>query len=68
MYADPSRRLYSTFGLTQNLETTPAGQEKRSYLGKSFIGNVMSSIWVRSYIASPSRMRSKVANRSRVCR
>ncbi|KAI0723889.1 AhpC/TSA antioxidant enzyme-domain-containing protein [Cerioporus squamosus] len=45
MYADPSRKLYSTLGLVQNLDTTPAGQEKRSYLGRSIIGNVLHSLW-----------------------
>ncbi|RDX56404.1 hypothetical protein OH76DRAFT_1451535 [Lentinus brumalis] len=45
MYADPSRGLYNTFGLVQNLDMTPAGEEKRSYLGRSYIGNVLKSIW-----------------------
>ncbi|OCH90542.1 hypothetical protein OBBRIDRAFT_730608 [Obba rivulosa] len=45
MYADPSRALYRTFGLIQNLDLTPAGTEKRSYLSKSFLGNVVKSIW-----------------------
>ncbi|KAM5530209.1 hypothetical protein V8D89_016123 [Ganoderma adspersum] len=45
MYADPSRKLYHTFGLIETLDRTPAGQEKRSYLGKSVIGNVLASIW-----------------------
>ncbi len=51
MYADPSRGLYNTFGLVQNLDMTPAGEEKRSYLGRSYIGNVLKSIWVRLYLA-----------------
>ena len=47
IYADPSRALYRHFGLGENLNTTPAGQEKKSYLaGMSMIGNVFSSIWV----------------------
>ncbi|KAI0822744.1 AhpC/TSA antioxidant enzyme-domain-containing protein [Trametes gibbosa] len=45
MYADPARALYTTFGLVQNLERTPAGQAKRSYLGQSFLSNVLKSIW-----------------------
>ncbi|OJT02521.1 Thioredoxin-like protein AAED1 [Trametes pubescens] len=45
MYADPTRALYTTFGLVQSLERTPAGQPKRSYVGKSFIANVLKSIW-----------------------
>ena len=48
MYADPSRALYTTFGMVESLEMTPAGQEKRSYLGRSYIGNVVKSIWVRN--------------------
>ncbi len=48
MYADPSRKLYHTFGLIETLDRTPAGQEKRSYLGKSVIGNILASIWVRN--------------------
>ncbi|KAI0333596.1 hypothetical protein GY45DRAFT_1244515 [Cubamyces sp. BRFM 1775] len=45
MYADPSRALYTTFGLVESLERTPAGQAKRSYLGKSFLGNLVKSVW-----------------------
>ncbi|EIW60261.1 uncharacterized protein TRAVEDRAFT_120108 [Trametes versicolor FP-101664 SS1] len=45
MYADPSRALYHTFGLVESLDRTPAGQPKRSYVGKSFIAGVLKSIW-----------------------
>jgi len=46
MYADPSRALYKCLGLTESLDRTPAGQEKRSYLtGRSFMGNLVKSIW-----------------------
>ncbi|EJF66162.1 hypothetical protein DICSQDRAFT_48829 [Dichomitus squalens LYAD-421 SS1] len=45
LYADPSRQLYHTLGLVQNLSRTPTGQEKRSYIGKSALGNALSSIW-----------------------
>ncbi|KAI0748487.1 AhpC/TSA antioxidant enzyme-domain-containing protein [Daedaleopsis nitida] len=45
LYADPSRALYTTFGLVENLDRTPADQEKRSYLGRSLFGNVTRSIW-----------------------
>ncbi|KAI0707772.1 AhpC/TSA antioxidant enzyme-domain-containing protein [Earliella scabrosa] len=48
MFADPSRALYTTFGMVESLEMTPAGQEKRSYLGRSYIGNVVKSIWTAS--------------------
>ncbi|KAI0807773.1 AhpC/TSA antioxidant enzyme-domain-containing protein [Fomes fomentarius] len=44
VYADPSRALYSTFGMVENLGTTPAGQEKRSYLGRSLFGNILKSL------------------------
>ncbi|KAI0647408.1 AhpC/TSA antioxidant enzyme-domain-containing protein [Trametes meyenii] len=45
MYADPSRELYHAFGLVESLGRTPAGQEKRSYISRSFLGNVVKSIW-----------------------
>ncbi|EMD31125.1 hypothetical protein CERSUDRAFT_69555 [Gelatoporia subvermispora B] len=45
LYADPSRALYRTLGLIENLNITPAGEEKRSYLTRSLLGNVMKSIW-----------------------
>ncbi|KAI0672864.1 AhpC/TSA antioxidant enzyme-domain-containing protein [Trametes maxima] len=45
MYADPSRELYHAFGLVESLDRTPAGQEKRSYISGSFLGNVVKSIW-----------------------
>ncbi|KZT02065.1 uncharacterized protein LAESUDRAFT_662670 [Laetiporus sulphureus 93-53] len=45
LYADPSRVLHQLLALAESLERTPAGQEKRTYLGKSFIGNVVKSIW-----------------------
>ena len=55
MYADPSRQLYHTLGLIENLDRTPAGQEKRSYLGKGFLGNMLSSIWVGVLLTLPGR-------------
>ena len=55
MYADPSRQLYHTLGLIENLDRTPAGQEKRSYLGKGFLGNMLSSIWVGVLSTLPAR-------------
>ncbi|KAI0636624.1 AhpC/TSA antioxidant enzyme-domain-containing protein [Trametes polyzona] len=45
MYADPSRSLYTTFGLVESLERTPANEPKRSYIGRSFLGNVVRSLW-----------------------
>lgn len=47
IYADPSRELYQIFNLTENLDLTPKGQEKKSYVAdKSYWGNFFSSIWV----------------------
>ncbi|KAH6910932.1 AhpC/TSA antioxidant enzyme-domain-containing protein [Coprinopsis sp. MPI-PUGE-AT-0042] len=47
IYADPSRALYHTLGMTYvNLETTPAGEAKPSYLdGSSRLGNLFQSVW-----------------------
>ena len=49
VYADPSRTLYHTLGLVNSFDRTPAGQEKRSYLSKSFVGNLVRSLWVRLF-------------------
>ncbi|GLB43806.1 putative ahpC/TSA antioxidant enzyme [Lyophyllum shimeji] len=54
IYADPSRALYHTLGMTvENLSGTPAGQERRSYLTKNPIVNAMQSIW-RGPLKHPS--------------
>ncbi|KAJ3479110.1 hypothetical protein NLI96_g9292 [Meripilus lineatus] len=46
IYANPSRELYQILRLTENLNLTPEGQEKKSYLAnKTYWGNVFSSIW-----------------------
>ncbi|KAM6492679.1 AhpC/TSA antioxidant enzyme domain containing protein [Amanita muscaria] len=46
IYADPSRKLYHSLGMTiETLATTPSGQQKRSYLTSSFFSNVIQSIW-----------------------
>ena len=47
IYANPSLDLFRHFNFAENLERTPSGQPKRSYLGNtSLVGNVLSSIWV----------------------
>ncbi|KAL5508745.1 hypothetical protein ACEPAG_4724 [Sanghuangporus baumii] len=45
IYADPSRELYHKLGMTtENLKTTPAGQEKRTYV-PGIVSSVLKSIW-----------------------
>ncbi|RDB14547.1 Thioredoxin-like protein AAED1 [Hypsizygus marmoreus] len=46
IYADPSRALYHALGMNiESLATTPAGQQKRSYLTLGKFTNAMLSIW-----------------------
>ncbi|EPS97807.1 hypothetical protein FOMPIDRAFT_1127810 [Fomitopsis schrenkii] len=45
VYADPSRSLYKALGLVENVQTTPAGKNKRSYLTKGLLSNTLQSIW-----------------------
>jgi hypothetical protein len=47
IYANPERKLYDSLGMTSNLQTTPKGEEKRSYLKRGFLNNTLWSIWVR---------------------
>ena len=47
MYANPDRKLYDTLGLVSNLQTTPKGEERRSYLTRSLLSGTLNSIWVR---------------------
>ena len=47
IYANPDRKLYDSLGMISNLQTTPKGEEKRSYLKRSFLNNTLWSIWVR---------------------
>lgn len=46
VYANPSRSLYKALGLVENLQKTPAGQNKRSYLKKGLLSNIFQSIMV----------------------
>jgi len=46
IYADPSRELYRTLGMNiETFATTPAGQQKRSYLTMNPLANTIQSIW-----------------------
>jgi len=45
VYANPDRKLYDTLGLVSNLQTTPKGEERRSYLTRSLLGGTLWSIW-----------------------
>ncbi|KAH7920370.1 hypothetical protein BV22DRAFT_808796 [Leucogyrophana mollusca] len=56
IYADPTRALYRALGVTtENLATTPARQERRSYLRKGDVANALASIW-RGPFKNPSLM------------
>jgi len=46
IYANPTRKLYHALGMNiENLETTPAGQQKRSYVTMGYLSNALQSIW-----------------------
>ncbi|KAH9945811.1 AhpC/TSA antioxidant enzyme-domain-containing protein [Epithele typhae] len=45
IYANPGRELYQIFEFMSGLKMTPSGQEKRSYLGRGVLSNVIHSIW-----------------------
>ena len=48
IYADPTRKLYRTLGMTiETFQVTPAGTERKSYLRKNRLSNALHSIWVR---------------------
>lgn len=48
IFADPTRQLYHALGMNiETLGTTPAEQQKRSYLTMGRFANAMHSIWVR---------------------
>ncbi|PPQ82516.1 hypothetical protein CVT26_013011 [Gymnopilus dilepis] len=54
IYTDPTRKLYHTLGMdVENLEKTPPGQEKKSYLTLSAAKNLAMSLW-RGPIKHPS--------------
>ncbi|KAF8079404.1 AhpC/TSA antioxidant enzyme-domain-containing protein [Lyophyllum atratum] len=46
IFADPSRALFHTLGMNiENLDGTPAGQDRRGYLKQAPLLNAMQSIW-----------------------
>lgn len=52
IYANPDRKLYDSLGLISNLQTTPKGEERRSYLKRGFLNNTLWSIWVRQLLVA----------------
>ena len=47
LFADPTRKLYHTLGMDiENLERTPKGQPRPSYLSLGPISDIMRSLWV----------------------
>jgi hypothetical protein len=44
--ADPDRTLYKTLGMIESLARTPRSVEKKSYVTKGLLSNIMCSIWV----------------------
>lgn len=49
IYADPSVKIYHALGMdVENLQRTPANEERRSYLTVGGLSNALMSIWVRS--------------------
>jgi hypothetical protein len=51
--ADPSRTLYKTLGMIENLVTRPRDAEKKGYVAKGMLSNIMCSIWVRDCSTLP---------------
>ncbi|XP_006453768.1 hypothetical protein AGABI2DRAFT_147179 [Agaricus bisporus var. bisporus H97] len=46
IFTDPTRNLYRALGMNiENLETTPSGEKKRSYIKKSTVSGILSSVW-----------------------
>ncbi|KAF8880384.1 AhpC/TSA antioxidant enzyme-domain-containing protein [Mucidula mucida] len=56
IYADPSRKLYRSLGMTvENLSGTPSGETKRSYIKTSTLTNALQSIY-KGPLSHPSLM------------
>ncbi|KJA19195.1 hypothetical protein HYPSUDRAFT_144043 [Hypholoma sublateritium FD-334 SS-4] len=54
IYADPSRTLYHTLGMgIENLDGTPKGEMRKSYLTQGVVKNALQSIW-RGPLKNPS--------------
>ncbi|KAG6329232.1 hypothetical protein ID866_9857, partial [Astraeus odoratus] len=46
IYTDPKRELYHALDMTiETLDRTPPNEQRRSYLRKGFMENVLGSIW-----------------------
>jgi len=53
-FADPTRKLYHALGMDiENLQRTPKGQPRPSYLSLGLVSNIMQSFW-RGPIKNPS--------------
>jgi len=46
IYADPTRKLYHTLGMITNLDITPQGVPRKSYLQYSVFVNALRSTWM----------------------
>ncbi|KAI0294884.1 hypothetical protein B0F90DRAFT_1811576 [Multifurca ochricompacta] len=55
VYANPDRKLYDTLGMISNLNSTPKGEDKRSYVKRSMLNVTLWSIW-RGPLKSPSHI------------
>ncbi|KAH9984087.1 hypothetical protein BJV74DRAFT_591176 [Russula compacta] len=55
IYANPDMKLYNTLGMISNLQTTPKGKEKPSYLKRGLLSGTLWSIW-RGPFKSPSHI------------
>ncbi|KAI0245750.1 hypothetical protein BJV78DRAFT_1260510 [Lactifluus subvellereus] len=55
IYANPDRTLYDILGMISNLQVTPKGEEKRSYLKRNLLSTTLRSIW-RGPLKSPSHI------------
>ncbi|THH26615.1 hypothetical protein EUX98_g7569 [Antrodiella citrinella] len=49
IYADPTRGLFNLFGTISSLESTPKGEQKKSYAPTSYFYNAVGSIWARLF-------------------
>jgi hypothetical protein len=46
IYADFSREIFQELGLKVNLQVTPTGEKKKTYLPSSRLANAITSTWV----------------------
>ncbi|TCD63780.1 hypothetical protein EIP91_004963 [Steccherinum ochraceum] len=45
IYADPKRAIFTKFGLVKNINITPKGETKRSYLPTSMVMSTLTNLW-----------------------